>query len=199
MIVANRLERLSELKLLAGAHTNLEEGMCAMEAASWIAGENWTDHPECVCPVIAGFMRSWNDGIGDVEERTRLLTPLIPHTIGTRNKNLEERRSFMCVDWAVRTFTPEWLELCDSARYAKHVAALRSAPEITSWQSLIDITPALVDAQKEATAARDAARAAARDAARAAAWAAANLKLQPIKERLQASAAQLVIRMCELK
>ncbi len=50
-----------------------------MEAAAFIAGEPWSDHPACVCPVIAAFMRSWNDGLSD-KDRNRLLLPLIPKT-----------------------------------------------------------------------------------------------------------------------
>ncbi len=81
-ILADRLARVAELK--SGAHTaNDGAAMCAMEAAAWVAGEPWSDHPECVCPVIGAFMRSWNDSLPD-DRRTALLLPLIPATIGTR-------------------------------------------------------------------------------------------------------------------
>jgi hypothetical protein len=173
-LIKERVQQLRSLTLLSGAHRDFEAGACAMEAASWIAGEPWSDHPACVCPIIGAFMRSWNDGIQDNNERTALLTGLIPLTIGTKaSQQIEDRRVFMCVDWVVREFTPSWLDVCDRTRYAEHSAALRSLPEISSWQNLIDATPILVDAKNEATAAWDAARDAARAAARAAAWAAA--------------------------
>ena len=165
---------LAKLTLFSGSHKDRSNGLCAMEAAAWIANEPHSDSPACVCPVIGAFMRSWNDALPDNETRDRLLKPLIPLTINTRgDKALEEKRAFMCVDWVVRTFTPEWLELCDKERYAKHIAVLRATPEVTDWKTLIDVTPVLVNAQKEAAAAWDAARAAARAAAGDAAWAAA--------------------------
>jgi hypothetical protein len=38
-------ERLAEVtRLDNGAHDNASDGMCAMEAASFIAGEPWSDH-----------------------------------------------------------------------------------------------------------------------------------------------------------
>jgi hypothetical protein len=30
-----------------------------------LAGEPFTDHPDSVCPVVAGFLPSYNDGVGD--------------------------------------------------------------------------------------------------------------------------------------
>ena len=236
-VIAERLEALKTIKLQNGAHDSFEDGMCAMEAAAYIAGEPHTDHPACACPVITAFMISWNDSISDTEERTRLLSPLIPLTVGTRStKEIENRRVWLCMDWSIRTFTPEWLDLCGE-RYAANTRLLREFPEIVSEQGLIDAIPALVDLKKQSAAAwavaRVAARAAAWDAARAAAWAAARAAawavarvaardaawdaawvaaraaaraaawavardaLVPTKEKLQASAANLVKRMCE--
>ena len=43
---------LGPLSLEKGAHKR-GSGMCAMEAAAYIAGEPHSDHPVCVSPVIA--------------------------------------------------------------------------------------------------------------------------------------------------
>lgn len=54
-------KRLAEVKkrgLDSGAHRRVEDGMCAMEAFSCIRRIPFTDHPPCVSPVIAGFMRN---------------------------------------------------------------------------------------------------------------------------------------------
>src|SRR5690606_35073930 len=92
MIEVTRLERLDEIELGAGAHDSREAGMNAMEAVAWIAGEPHSDTPECTCPVIAKFIRSWNDALPD-EDRTRLLRPLLPALIGTRgSEEIEDRR-----------------------------------------------------------------------------------------------------------
>ncbi len=178
-IIQERLDEVMTLNLLKGSHEVGKE-MCAMEAAAYIAGENWTDSPECVCPVISQFMRSWNDGLPSNEDRDRLLKPLLPKVIGTRNKALEERRSYMALDWLIRVHTPRFLDLTDSLK--THAKALRDLDKITNlagataagkltraaWAAARDVAR---DVARDA--AGDAARAAAGDAARAAARAAA--------------------------
>ena len=167
-------ERLAAIvKLDHGSHHNLRDGMCAMEAAAYVAGEHWSDQPECVCPVIGAFMRSWNDALPD-SERTTLLLPLIPKIIGTRSdKAAEQRRATMAADWLIRVHTPAWLQLAGLTSQAE---ALRALPEITDFAQCPSLMPTLNAVRKDASAAGDAAWAAVRDAARAAAgdavWAA---------------------------
>ena len=85
---------LETISLKSGSHKNLDEGVCFMEAASYIAGNPFSDHPPCVCPVIGAFMRSWNDSLPD-GDRDRLLKDLIPVVIGTENAAMTDRRAFM--------------------------------------------------------------------------------------------------------
>ena len=49
------------IKLSTGRHSSPEVGACVMELASMLAGEPFTDQPESVCPVIASFLRAYND------------------------------------------------------------------------------------------------------------------------------------------
>jgi len=175
-VLQDRIERLPAIKLYSGSHEPPTNGIqaCAMELVSWIAGEPWSAHPECACPVIGSFMRSWNDGLPD-DERTTLLLPLIPRLVGTRgSKALEERRSLMAGDWLVRVNTPAWLRLVG---LTVHADALASLPEIISLKQVPSIKgpieAARVGAAAAGAAAWDAAWAAAGDAARAAAGAAA--------------------------
>jgi hypothetical protein len=51
-----------------------------MELASYLAGEAWSDHPECTHPLLASLARDVNDHVGD-DARGRL-APLIPEVIG---------------------------------------------------------------------------------------------------------------------
>ena len=124
-------KRLTEVRkrgLDSGGHRNFESGVCAMEAVAYIAREPFSDHPQCVCPVVASFIRSFNDGLAD-DERSILL-PLLPKVIGTRGSDkLAERRSLMAADWLVRTHTVAWLRLAGLNDNADALAAL---PEITS-------------------------------------------------------------------
>jgi hypothetical protein len=71
-----------------------------MELASMLAGEPFTDRPESVCPVIAAFLRSYNDGIDD--ERRRDLYRLASESVGTRDQTLHELRSLICHEWIAR-------------------------------------------------------------------------------------------------
>jgi len=166
---------LDHLTLAKGAHTARDQGVCAMEAVAWLAGEPHSDRPACTCPVIGTFVRRWNDDLRDAD-RNRLLLPLLPSLVGTRGSaELERRRSFRILDWMIRTYTPAWLDLIPSL--TEHAAALRGlAPTVDPASAQAARDP--VDAARAAAwaAARAAARGAAWDAraaARAAAWAAA--------------------------
>jgi hypothetical protein len=168
---------------------------CAMEAAylRWATRKGlpkkkivtgWTDSLACVCPLIGGFVRNWNDGIADTPEgdatRTRIFTPeildLLPETRG--DDALMRRRMWMAIDWDIRTRTPAFLRLANLETCA---VALESLPEIVSQAGLTNARVACKEARKQGAAARAAARAAAWaaagdaawDAAGAAAWAAA--------------------------
>src|SRR6201992_3788039 len=52
------------IKLSKGKHTTPEDGACVMELASMLAGEQFSDHPASVCPVIGSFLRGYNDSVG---------------------------------------------------------------------------------------------------------------------------------------
>ena len=171
---------IEKLTLLKGSHPRPADGdampaACVMECVAWAAGEPWTDEPTCACPVLGAFLRNWNDCIQDDAPRTRLLAPMIPRLVGSKSTPaVEERRSYLALDWLIRVHTPAWLDMVPSLQ--PHAKALREAPEVR------DITTAhavnsLVNA--------------AGDAARAAAWDA----LKPTVEKLQASALELVERM----
>jgi hypothetical protein len=76
-----------------------------MELASMLAGEQFGDHPRCVCPVIAGFLRSYNDR---VDAGCRLdLYAYASRVVGTRaDVTTERRRAELCRRWAGEYFDP---------------------------------------------------------------------------------------------
>ena len=214
LIDPERLSWLESVQLTYGEHSSPEEGLCAVEAAAYVAGEAHSDHPQCVCPVIAEFMRSWNDLLGSDEERTRLLRPLIPLVVGTRDAALAERRSLMALDWLVREHLATWLGIVPAL--SEHAEAVRALAPIDSLSAAHAAGPVVRAAwvaagpAASAAAAGDAAAAAgaaaAGDAAMAAAVAAAGdaagdaavAALAPTTALLQASASELVERMCAL-
>ena len=179
MMLEDRAAQLSNITLSSGGHKSFDDGVCAMELAGWLAGEPWSDHPECVCPVIAAFMRSWNDALPD-ELRTETLLPLIPKMIGTKASHATQvRRAYVLADGAVRVFAP---------------AALRaagidgSAQELEKLPEIVDATTASHAREVCGTAAYAAAyaaadAAAADAAARIDAWRELNPKLVALVER----------------
>ena len=191
-----KLATVMEWGLSSGDHHSFEDGVCAMEAVAYITGEPHSDHPACVCPVITAFMISWNDSLSD-EDRNRLILPLIVKTVGTRSTpEVEERRAIMAADWLIRVHTPAWLRLAGLKDQADTLANL---PEITGVEGFAPIKAPLEAIRKDAAAARDAAWDAARAAAGDAAGAAAGAALKPTVAALQASASDLIERMCAVE
>lgn len=68
--------------LSRGKHRTPRSGGCFMEFASYLAGEDWSDHPSCTHPVLASLARMVNDCTSD-RARSRLAV-LIPSVIGLR-------------------------------------------------------------------------------------------------------------------
>ena len=194
-VLEERLSYLEPLVLETGAHDAPNNGLvhaCMMEAVSYVAGEPWSDHPECASPVLGAFLRSWNDSLSD--EDRQMLKPLIPRLVGTKaSKAVEEKRAWMATDWLARECAPALLRL---AGLTEHAETLEGLAALTTTKRAERAKPKLA-------AARDAARDAARAAAGAAAWdaarAAAGGALEPTVKQLQQSALLLVERMIEAK
>ena len=185
---------LRTVKLDRGAHSPDGE-FCFMEAAAYIAGEEWTDHPKCVSSVIGAFLRSWNDSLAD--KTRQKLKPFIRKVLNTSaSTEVEQVRAWMACDWLVRTFTPTWLR---KAGLDDQAAALEALPELTSSELAEAAMPAIREAKSRADAVGDACWAAVGDAAwaaaRDAARAAARDGLESTVLVLQASAHDLFRRM----
>lgn len=156
---------LETLTLQAGSHKPDGE-FCVMEAVAYIAGELWTASPECVSPVIAAFLRGWNDSLDD--ETRQQLKPYIPRVIGTNTGVEDERtRAWLAADWLVRECAPAFLRC---AKLTEHAETLESLAALDSPERAKAAHPAVSAA---GDAARAAAKAAAGDAVRDVAWAAA--------------------------
>jgi hypothetical protein len=87
------------VRLSQGKHRDPDHGACVMELASMLAGEPFSDRPRCVDPVIAAFLRTYNDGIDD--RRRQDLYPLASAVVGTRSvSSVQAERARMCLRWA---------------------------------------------------------------------------------------------------
>jgi hypothetical protein len=168
-VIEDRLAYLEPLQLEQGSHPAPNNGLvhaCVMEAVAYVAGETWSDHPECASPVIGAFLRSWNDSLSDADRQ--MLKPLIPRLVGTKASDLvEEKRVWMATDWLARECAPAFFRV---AGLTEHAEALERLTALTTTKRAEKAQPTLDAAW---AAARAAARAAAGDAAWDAAWAAA--------------------------
>lgn len=93
MIVSHQTARLAK-----GKHESPDRGVCVMELASMLAGERFTDRPTSVCPVIAGFLRAYNDTVDD--HRRQDLYRYAALAVGTRaGERVRAQRAALCLRW----------------------------------------------------------------------------------------------------
>jgi hypothetical protein len=189
--------------LAYGTHASPQDGRCAMEWVSYLAGEPHSDQPTCVSPVLRAMCIALNDGL-DQEPRQRL-RPYLTRTIGTAEDDLDTWRGWLAMDWLVRTYTPAWLRL---AGLTDSAGRLECVAEVTDGDRLASALEELESARRDARSARAkafgsglptgwaaavaagvAGREAAWACAGAAAWAAARVGLgDPAGDRARAGA-----------
>jgi hypothetical protein len=89
----------SSVRLAPGSHSSPREGACVVELASILAGEEFSDRPRCVDPVIAAFLRGWNDRAGHADRQR--LRPYAERIVGSRgSRRLTRERRELCLQWA---------------------------------------------------------------------------------------------------
>jgi hypothetical protein len=184
----------TDYTLAYGPHAHPDDGRCAMEWVSYLAGEPHSDEPACVSPVLRAFCTALNDSLEDGPRQR--LRPYLARTIGTADDGLDEDRSWVAMDWLIRTYARTWLRVAHLLGAARRLSDL---PPVASGSELPIALEALNAARRESRAAWSAAlgpvrvatatpwaagRAAAREAAwtsaGAAAWAAARVAVGDI-------------------
>jgi hypothetical protein len=139
--------------LAPGPHRRSGGGRCAMEWVAHLAGEEHSDAPRTVTPVLAAFARSWNDSLDDGARQR--LRPYLGRTIGTAGDGLDEWRAWLCADWLVRSCAPALLE---HAGLPNGAAALRRVAPLVGDESARRADLALSSARAAAARARGEAR-----------------------------------------
>src|SRR3954465_7077715 len=93
------------VQIRKGRHDSPDRGACVIELASMLAGEPFSDHPRGVCPVIAGFLRSYNDLLPDGQHDE--LYPYAALVVGTAGpRGVRRARAQRLVEWAERDRPP---------------------------------------------------------------------------------------------
>jgi hypothetical protein len=89
------------IRIDRGKHASPEEGACVMELASMLGGEGFSDRPRSVCPVVAGFLRGYNDLVDDA--RRQDLYRYASDVVGSAGDRMVRwRRRRMLHRWARR-------------------------------------------------------------------------------------------------
>ena len=189
----------TDYTLAYGTHATPEDGRCAMEWVSFLAGERHSDSPQCVSPVLRAFCIALNDGLDDAPRQR--LRPYLARTIGTATDGLDGERAWLAMDWLIRTYTPTWLAaagLTDAAHGLRSRNPLSGADQLPAALATLDrargeacdgLGPGPVRWLAPGVAARSPARETAWTTAAAAAWAAARLGIGEIAgDRARATA-----------
>lgn len=148
-------------QLSRGQHRSAKTGACFMEFASYLAGEPWSDSPQCTDPLLAHLARAVNDQLSDV--RRREIAPDIPRVIGLRGDH-RIVAPVVAVSAAAAA-----LPVASAGRQSALAGALLALP---------GLLPAPV-----AQAARATARAALDAAPHAEQWALDHVRRYPVRER----------------
>ena len=119
---SDRLAEIEALRLGKGAHDSFAKGAGVMEAVAYIAGEPFSDRPQCASPVLGAVLRAWNDNLDD-ETRQRL-KPYVARLVGTAgNEHDDARRREALWEWVLGTLVPRWLETAGMGAEAERVRA----------------------------------------------------------------------------
>jgi hypothetical protein len=90
--------RHQTIRLSRGKHDSPDEGACVLELASMLAGEEFSDEPFSVCPVIATLLREHNDSIDD--ERRQDLYAYAAKVVGSPSPGpVQDERAARLSEW----------------------------------------------------------------------------------------------------
>jgi hypothetical protein len=93
------------VRLEAGNHPHAAAGMCVLELASVLSDDEFSAYPASVCPVIAAFLRCYNDLVDD--RRRQDLIGCAAAVVGSRaTRDVETRRARLCRRWVVEVARP---------------------------------------------------------------------------------------------
>lgn len=161
-------------QLSRGKHRSAKTGACFMEFASYLAGEPWSDSPQCTDPLLAHLARAVNDRLSD--RRRDELVADIPRVIGLRGDH-----RILAPVIALRAAASA-LPVVSMGRQHALAVALLSLPRLLPSGIAPDV--------------RAAARAALDAAPEAERWAAEHVRKNPVKERdLRRGASAMAVQL----
>ena len=115
------------IRLCEGKGT-LGKSHCVMAATSIVAGEEFSDAPECVCPTIRSLLITLNDSYGSNNDlREQHLSHLPWLIIGTRGTITHQvTRCHLLAHWAITTAASHALRSAELEDEAKSLETIKS-------------------------------------------------------------------------
>ncbi|KIA72713.1 hypothetical protein ANMWB30_24810 [Arthrobacter sp. MWB30] len=132
-IIPERLQELNSITLDGGSYEDFESGHSAMEVVAYLAGEEHTQVPKCASLLLRDFTVNLNDNL-DNDDRQRLV-PFLPRIVGTANDNKDIARSYLALDWLIRTYTPTLLDFANLTEEAQALRDLHQVVDIASAEA----------------------------------------------------------------
>lgn len=118
--------------IIVGNSLHPRDGACVLDAVSWLMYGALGDHPDCVCPVIAEYVRLINDCLPHPDRQR--LRAYIPRLIGTVDRHAEsQRQDFLNLE-IYRVYLPSVLRAVNEIELAVAYAA---AAEAGDWLQII--------------------------------------------------------------
>jgi len=146
-IIDSRLSK--PITLDRGGHSSFNDGTCFNEWVSWLAGEPFSDAPQCVSPVLRRYTIALNDRWDD--DQRQALIPYGPRVIGTGGDGKDQVRQEIAARFLCADLLGPWLRLAGMNERADSLAALTAATPT-------EIRTALYQARDEAWKLRRTAR-----------------------------------------
>lgn len=119
---------LEKIELKKGSHKSIKDGGCIMELVGYMAGEGWSDHPKCACPILTEYAIRLNDNFTD-EHRQKLrdFIPLLINSVGSDELRIARKR---LLRWRFVTATyPHILELFKLPELAENLRKFKNTLE----------------------------------------------------------------------
>lgn len=118
-----RLDEVNKFNLKVGSGSSIENA-CVMEMVAYIAGEPWSDHPVCACPILTTYAIRLNDAFND--EHRQKLKPFIPMLVDTKIDDAVQIKRKQLIMW--RNVTATYPILLDNIKLNEISEKLRSFP-----------------------------------------------------------------------
>ncbi len=136
---AHGLPDLDSIVIDPTRHARRGTRLTVLELCAWLAGEQHTDDPQSVAPVLRTFVRNLAIGIG--HELRQELKPVAAAIVDTApcTDHDERRRAWLLTDWLVRGHAPPWLARAGLSEAADRLDGLGPVTDQTELMRAVDL------------------------------------------------------------